>query len=138
MRIRTAWYAVAAAAVSLTSGCHWFRAHFPHVGWRLCNPCHPCGQAPALRPPVVGLPVAGGPAAGVPVVPDCHGCAEAHPPVVHHPAGFPPAGPHPFVYPGAGGYPPIIGQPMPLPGGTPVAPPPSELHRPMPVKPGQN
>ncbi|MBA4066693.1 MAG: hypothetical protein C0501_23905 [Isosphaera sp.] len=131
MRTRASWYAVAAAAVSLTSGCHWFRAHFPHVGWRLHFPCATCGPGAPTVPP------ARAPVVGFPVVPDCHGCPDPHPAVVHHPAAFPPVGPAPFGYPGAGypagGYPPVIGQPMPLPGATPVAPPPAELHRPAPV-----
>jgi hypothetical protein len=126
MKTRALWYSLFVGVVSMTSGCCCARECFPNVGWRLhpgasCSPCAPacssCAPGPAFRPPMV---VSGGPI--VPGGPDCPGCAGGGGGSYPLPAGYQP------------GYPPVIGRPMPIPGATIV--PGTELHQPMPVKPG--
>lgn len=120
MKSRAILFAVAAAVVSSTSGCHFFHNCFPNLGWRFhqgccapaCGPvcppaCPPCGPV-VYRPPTV--------------VPDCPGCPTG--PTVPLPAAYPPGSVPP------GGYPPIIGNPMPLPGQPGKS---SDLHQPMQV-----
>ena len=121
MKARALFCALIVGVVSMTSGCHWFRCVFPNAGWRFqtgwwghhhgngpsCPTCAPCGTgAPiAFRPPVI---VPGGP--------------EVVGPVSHSPAGYPSIT-----------YPPIIGNPMPIPGGGGVIPN-NQLPAPMPEK----
>lgn len=140
MKSRACWYALVVGVVSMTSGCHCFREHFPHVGWRLnsgglCAPCGPAACRPVFAPacssPVTGIPVGHGPVLQPPMVvsgggPDCPGCNSGLGGIsgIHMPAGYPS-----MAYPG-GGYPPIIGNPMPIPGIGVI--PGHELHQPMP------
>ena len=121
MKARVFCCALVVGVLSMTSGCHCFRAVFPNAGWRfqtgwwghhkngngngVC--CPPCGPAApiAFRPPVV-----------VPGEGDGIGCNGG----VSVPAGYPTIS-----------YPPIIGNPMPIPGGTGVIPN-NQLPAPMP------
>jgi hypothetical protein len=118
MRIRVFCFALVVGVVSMTSGCHCFRCAFPNAGWRFhqgglghgCAPCGPCapGGPVSFRPPAV---VSGGH--------DCVGCNGG---VSHLPAGYPSIT-----------YPPIIGNPIPIPGGTGIIPN-NQLPAPMPDK----
>jgi hypothetical protein len=121
MKTRAFVFTLIVGVVSMTSGCHCFRCMFPNAGWRFhegwwghggCAPCGTCGPATgpiAYRPPVV--------------VPnhDCVGCNGAVP-------GMGPGTGYPTIT-----YPPIIGNPVPIPGGPSVIPS-SELPAPMPNK----
>jgi hypothetical protein len=133
MTSRAVWYALLAGTVSMSSGCYWFRSHFPNVGWRLqhCGPACPpaCGPVcPPVCSPSLSVPVLHRPPVVVPGGPDCVGCNGAPPvgpPVAHPPAGYPP-----FAYP-QGAYPPVIGNPVPLPGAGGL--PSEQLPSPMPI-----
>jgi hypothetical protein len=95
------------ASVAMTSGC----CNNPCWGWRLHPFQHPCGCCPASAPVVapIGAPVAFRiPTAG----PDCPSCGCGGGAIAE-----------PTIYPGpmpgypAPAYPPVIGSPVPLPGG---------------------
>jgi hypothetical protein len=117
MKSRFFCFALVVGVLSLTSGCHCFRCMFPNAGWRFQSGWwghHHRGPGPCCPP--------------------CNTCAP------NGPIAFRP----PVVVPGSGGvsvpggyptitYPPIIGDPMPIPGGTGVIPD-SRLPSPMPDK----
>jgi hypothetical protein len=104
------------ALVSLTSGCLYSR--HPCWGFRL----HPC-QTGGNCAPVCSSPI------HHPILhrlshlgPDCPTCIGGGA-TIHQPVGYP-----------SMGYPPVIGQPIPIPGGPTVIPS-NQLPNPMPVKP---
>ena len=123
MKARAFVFALVVGVVSMTSGCHCFRCMFPYAGWRFhegwWGHCGPCGHDCAPCGPGCG-PIAYRPTSILTHGPDCPSCLTSAP------------APHPTGYPGVA-YPPIIGNPMPIPGGPNVIPS-GDLPAPMPNK----